>query len=132
MIFIHLFIHAEHLYSNSSIKLLRGAPSSSMAKMSSLKVRKGSSKKVKSEAVVPGPGCTVLSRANRIRRTYCKEKNVSRDGTGKREKVKTLLGGAECLQRRYGQKGQGEDPAGMSRMSPEMAHSSYVAQGLKT
>src|SRR6218665_697009 len=77
MIFIHLFIHAEHLYSNSSIKLLRGAPSSSMAKMSSLKVRKGSSKKVKSEAIVPGPGCTVLSRANRIRRTYCKEKNVS-------------------------------------------------------
>jgi len=34
------FIHTEHLYSASSRELLRGAPDSSTAKRSSLKLRK--------------------------------------------------------------------------------------------
>src|SRR6218665_2019168 len=38
--FIHSFIHTEHLYSASSRELLRGAPDSSTAKKSSLKLRK--------------------------------------------------------------------------------------------
>ena len=37
---IHSFIHTEHLYSASSRELLRGAPYSSTAKKSSLKLRK--------------------------------------------------------------------------------------------
>src|SRR6218665_2214748 len=36
----HSFIHTEHLYSASSRELLRGAPHSSAAKKSSLKLRK--------------------------------------------------------------------------------------------
>ena len=36
--YIHSFIHTEHLYSASSRKLLRGAPDSSTAKKSSLKL----------------------------------------------------------------------------------------------
>jgi len=39
-VFIHSFIHIEHLYSASSIKLLRSAPNTSTVKQSSLKVRK--------------------------------------------------------------------------------------------
>jgi len=39
-IFTYSFIHIEHLYSASSRELLRGAPNSSTAKKSSLKVRK--------------------------------------------------------------------------------------------
>src|SRR6218665_282653 len=39
-ILIHSFIHIEHLYSASSRELFRGAPDSSTAKKSSLKVRK--------------------------------------------------------------------------------------------
>ena len=39
-IFIHSFIHIEHLYSASSRELLRSAPDSSTAKKSSLKLRK--------------------------------------------------------------------------------------------
>src|SRR6218665_3853333 len=38
--FIHSFIHTDHLYSASSRELLRGAPDSSTAKKSSLKLRK--------------------------------------------------------------------------------------------
>ena len=38
--FIHSFIYTEHLYSASSRELLRGAPDSSTAKKSSLKLRK--------------------------------------------------------------------------------------------
>ena len=38
--FIHSFIHTEHLYTASSRELLRGAPDSSTAKKSSLKLRK--------------------------------------------------------------------------------------------
>src|SRR6218665_2388299 len=38
--FIHSFIHTKHLYSASSRGLLRGAPDSSTAKKSSLKLRK--------------------------------------------------------------------------------------------
>ena len=38
--FIRSFIHTEHLYSASSRELLRGAPDSSTAKKSSLKLRK--------------------------------------------------------------------------------------------
>ena len=45
ILFIHSFIHIEHLYSASSRELLRGAPDYSTAKKSSLKVRKNAGDK---------------------------------------------------------------------------------------
>src|SRR6218665_554156 len=46
IMYIHSFIHTEHLYSASSRELLRGAPDSSTAKKSSLKLRKNAGDKV--------------------------------------------------------------------------------------
>ena len=43
--FVYSFIHTEHLYSASSRELLRGAPDSSTAKKSSLKLRKNAGDK---------------------------------------------------------------------------------------
>ena len=46
LLFIHSFIHIEHLYSAPSRKLLRSAPNTSMVKQSSLKVRKNAGERV--------------------------------------------------------------------------------------
>jgi len=90
--FIHSFIHIEHLNSASARKLLRGIPNSSTVTKSSLKVRikrrwQGSIKKTKfRREAVPGRGaqhgeCAVLLSG----------------GTGNRDKEKTLLRWAEQL-----------------------------------
>jgi len=87
------FVHIEHLYSPSSRKLFRGAPNSSKAKRSSLKVSKSAGDKAL------GKIWSFRRGRSRSRAHQGESTTLLSGGTGKRNKEKTLLGWVESSRR---------------------------------